>query len=213
MLPAEFLKIRNNLLDQWVKFNMLSRNLAGEKIMKYVWFMGGIFAVSILVGFLYAVVNQMQARVQFEKMSEGFGFIRNLNYYLIFLFIFLNNSIKSFFVLFLGFFFGIIPIYFVVANGELIGLVLGVSYEASGWDKLAIGLLPHGIFEIPALILTSSYGMWLGIKFYERLRFKKPFAPALNFVFWKYLRIILPMLLIAALIETFVTTALLKAYR
>lgn len=184
-----------------------------KKILNYVLLMSGVFILSILVGFFWAQINQIEARTQFEKMSEGFGFVRNLNYLLIFLFIFLNNSIKSLFVLFLGFFFGIVPLYFIAANGEIIGLVLGVSYQATGWEKLAIGLLPHGIFEIPALIITSSYGLWLGIQFYQKLRYNKPFGPALNFVLWKYLRVILPMLLIAALIETFVTTALLRAYR
>jgi stage II sporulation protein M len=62
-------------------------------------------------------------------------------------------------------------------------------------------LLPHGIFELPAIILALAFGLRIGMFFYSKnpeLEFKYRVKNALRvFVF-----IIVPLLIIAAIIET-----------
>ncbi|URN96230.1 MAG: stage II sporulation protein M [Candidatus Pristimantibacillus lignocellulolyticus] len=80
--------------------------------------------------------------------------------------IFLNNAIKSVLVIFLGAFFGLFPIFFLLVNGMILGFIIQLSLEGtidiSVWDLIFKTLLPHGILEIPALIVAGAYGLRLG---------------------------------------------------
>ena len=70
-------------------------------------------------------------------------------------------------------------------------------------------LLPHGIIEIPAMTLSSAIGLYLGYcvllsLFGRRMDVAREILDSARmFVVW-----ILPMLLVAAFIESYVTTAL-----
>lgn len=81
--------------------------------------------------------------------------------------IFLNNAIKSILVIYLGALFGILPFLFLIVNGMLIGYLLKTSAELHGggyvMELILKGLLPHGILEIPAIIIACAYGMRFGV--------------------------------------------------
>ncbi|MDQ6422130.1 stage II sporulation protein M [Paenibacillus sp. LHD-117] len=80
--------------------------------------------------------------------------------------IFLNNAIKSIFIMYLGAFFGFVPLFFLVVNGMVIGYLLQLTAakpEAMPVYELVFkGLLPHGIIEIPAIIVACAYGLKFG---------------------------------------------------
>lgn len=82
-------------------------------------------------------------------------------------FIFLNNAIKSILVMYLGALFGILPFFFLVVNGMLVGYLLKHVAELNGggyvMELILKGLLPHGILEIPAIIIACAYGMRFGV--------------------------------------------------
>lgn len=81
--------------------------------------------------------------------------------------IFMNNAIKSILVIYIGAFFGLMPIFFLVVNGMLIGFLLTYVGEVQGGAQVAElifkGLLPHGILEIPAIVIACAYGMRFGL--------------------------------------------------
>lgn len=85
-----------------------------------------------------------------------------------FIVIFLNNAIKAALVIVFGAFFGLFPIFFLTINGLIIGFVIklassgNMSVSASGWEIVLKTLVPHGILEIPALIIAGAYGLRLG---------------------------------------------------
>ena len=81
-----------------------------------------------------------------------------------FLFIFLNNSIKSILVLFSGILFGFIPLVFLAINGMVIGFLLNLVGSNGGdlGELIFKGLLPHGIIEIPVILIACAYGLALG---------------------------------------------------
>lgn len=81
-----------------------------------------------------------------------------------FLFIFANNAIKSVAIMLLGALLGVIPFFFLLMNGLILGFV--VAYAGSGGtnvlEMIVRGLLPHGIIEIPAILLAAGFGMQFG---------------------------------------------------
>lgn len=73
-----------------------------------------------------------------------------------------------------GIAFGILPMVMVFINGLLVGMVSGdVVRQGFGlFPFILVGILPHGLFEIPAYILGGTLGIRLGFNIlgYERGR-------------------------------------------
>ncbi|EKD58560.1 MAG: hypothetical protein ACD_56C00097G0005 [uncultured bacterium] len=171
-----------------------------------------LFLVFIFWGYRLAIKNPQDVSLVLEQTLAQFASIKNLSAFMIFLLIFLNNAIKAFFVTILGTLFGIVPLIFIFLNGELIGFVFGISQvEGLGVMRVLIGIAPHGVLEIPAIMLSAGYGLWLGYRFLlfvlHRDEFRKYFFLALG----KYFTLILPLLFLAALIEAFITPYFLGA--
>ncbi|HBP01225.1 MAG: hypothetical protein UY41_C0050G0006 [Candidatus Moranbacteria bacterium GW2011_GWE1_49_15] len=164
-----------------------------------------VFSFAILSGYMAAVNSPEKSRIIVDSFFGNLDFTRNFSPLLIFVFIFLNNLLKALFVIVFGFFFAIVPLVFIYTNGELIGLIIGVFQRENSLFMIVLGLLPHGILEIPAIILATSYGIWLGNCFYRRLKYKEPFRVHFSFAMKKFFKVILPLLFLAAVIESFVT--------
>lgn len=112
---------------------------------------------------------------------------------------------------------GFIPFFFVAAislviNAGVIGAMLGY-YGAMGvsvWRLVVFGLLPHGIFELPALFISFAMGISLCLTMTKgviRLDGAGIKQEVLNIV-RIYIMNIIPLLIIAALMESFVTPQL-----
>jgi stage II sporulation protein M len=113
--------------------------------------------------------------------------------------IFVNNVIASFLGIFLGVFFGIVTLSFIFVNGYLIGYVMDLSVAAAGWEVLW-RLVPHGIFELPAVLLSFALGIKLGMFFLDKdpwEELKRRAKESLNV----FILIVVPLLVIAAIIE------------
>ncbi|OPH50047.1 hypothetical protein BC351_35995 [Paenibacillus ferrarius] len=80
-----------------------------------------------------------------------------------FVIIFLNNAIKSVLIIFLGLLFGILPLFMLVANGMILGYVLTLQTHESALSAVLKGILPHGIIEIPVILIACAYGLKLGL--------------------------------------------------
>ncbi|HLC95668.1 MAG TPA: stage II sporulation protein M, partial [Patescibacteria group bacterium] len=65
--------------------------------------------------------------------------------------------------------------------------------------------LPHGVIELFAFFLATSYGLWLGNRFLQKIQHREPLRPHVKNALIVFLRVIVPLLFVAALIETFVT--------
>ena len=113
--------------------------------------------------------------------------------------IFLKNSLSTVLSILTGPFLGIIPISGAMINGLLLGSTLTYIKEINQPYAL-IYLFPHGLFEFPAMFMAWGLGLWQGIWFFEKQRddsFKERRNKALRILFI----IILPLLLVAAIIE------------
>ncbi len=124
--------------------------------------------------------------------------------------LFFNNTVSVFFAMVLGVFAGIVPVWSLLLNGYAIGWVLYLSIQAQGLLPSLLAIAPHGIFEIPAFLLGTSTGLFLGVRAIRRafgqfeISLRSDLGRALGF-FW---RVILPLLLVAAVIEAFVTATI-----
>ncbi len=124
--------------------------------------------------------------------------------------IFLNNALKTLLVIVLGTVLGAVAVLFLVANGAALGIVVYLSIQSRGlWASLLV-LLPHGVLELPAVLLGTSVGLMLGGHFINRLRGKAqtPLGTELRGALKFFLAAIVPLLLAAALVEAFITPIL-----
>ena len=114
-------------------------------------------------------------------------------------YIFFNNLRASFFAIVLGIMLAIPTIFFIITNGYLLGFVS--RYAASGESLFVLWkLLPHGIFEIPAVMVSLGVGIKIGTDVLRKDRAKllpEDFNSALKL----FLLVIIPLLLVAAIIE------------
>ena len=107
-----------------------------------------------------------------------------------------------------------LPVFSLALNSVVIGAVLALSgtMGVQTWNMIFLGLLPHGIFEIPAIMLGVAMGLYLCRQMNGTLR-KRPGTPRIEAVLPHLCRVtvfgVVPLLAAAAVIETFVTPLLL----
>lgn len=153
-----------------------------------------IFFAFAIFGFIFPIFFKQEIAKLIQSLV---GKIAGLNLIQTIAYIIYNNSRASLLSIVFGILFGIFPIMTAVTNGYLIGFVARMSVSKEGvlvlWK-----LLPHGIFEIPAVIISMGIGIRLGIgMFGKKFNLKNEFIESLRF----FLIVILPLLIIAGIIE------------
>ncbi|KUG20712.1 MAG: stage II sporulation protein M [Methanomicrobiaceae archaeon] len=124
--------------------------------------------------------------------------------------IFLNN-LGACILLFLGgASFGILTGIILGANGILIGAVLELVRQQQGLFFVAAAILPHGIFEIPGFLIAGALGLHLGRALLLELQGLEDAADTARRLGRYFVRLVVPLLLVAAGTEAFITPALLN---
>ncbi len=132
-------------------------------------------------------------------------------------FIFANNLRATFLVFLAGLVsFSVLGMLVYLLNIGLVGGVLGVFHLVgySPWVLFVAGLLPHGIFEIPALMLGSAVVLRMGAVLVTPQTGKSMGQVILEqLADWLkvFLGLVVPLLAIAATIEAYVTPSILSA--
>jgi len=127
------------------------------------------------------------------------------------LFIFIKNVSVLLLSFVLSPFFCLVPILALTVNGWVLAFVSSMVIQEESLGYLLAGLLPHGIFELPAFILGEAAALSFGTMAIVALFSKEGrnlLLPNLK-QNSRYLMIALALLLPAAVIETFVTPLLL----
>lgn len=138
-----------------------------------------------------------------DSFESTYGFVIDLPSVVLFVVIFLNNGIKALFILVTGTLFGAMPVLFIAINGLVIGLAIRLINSPS---LAAAGLLPHGIIEVPAILLAAALGIYLGTKLFNKIRGQDiSIGQTLGASMKTFSLIVLPALFIAAGIEAFIT--------
>ena len=113
--------------------------------------------------------------------------------------------------------YGFIPFLYLPAlsmgvNAILLGMV--ASSVNGQWLLLAAGILPHGIFELPALCLSLAAGLCLcqNINRYIRKNEKGIITPLLLNILRVTGLVVIPLLVVAAIMESYVTLAVMQLF-
>jgi stage II sporulation protein M len=170
-----------------------------------------LFALGIIAGSLLAGHSSF-AGLKISESLGGFAqmFI-NLPRPLLVLMIFANNAVKTLLVIVLGIVFAIVPVVFIVVNGVAIGVVLHLATESKGFAYSMLAIVPHGLFELPGVLSGAAIGVMLGSKAIKRLFRRSEFkvGSELSRALKIFVSIIVPLLLIGAITETYLTAAIL----
>jgi len=164
-----------------------------------------IFALTAVMGYWAAGVNPELAS-QWRAELDALKWILEQPPLMIMIIIFLKNLLASAMAMLLGLGLGLIPLLVVTSNGFLLGIVAYSAVQQSGPLFLAAGILPHGIIELPAVLVSIAIGFRLGYLLAFTLAREKADLSgetkiAVRFL-WRY---IAPLLFLAAIIETFIT--------
>jgi len=179
---------------------------------KEKFFTGKIF-LFVLVIFVfsafYGYLNGEKFYFLLKTLKEIFGEeVLKLNPFLLFALIFSNNAFKSFIIIPLGVVLAIPPLLFILFNGFLVGLVAYDAVARMGLNGVLYffaAILPHGVFELPAVFLSASLGVRVGLAVIRRLKGMDSVSLEIKNCFKIYLFKVLPLLLIGAIVEAYIT--------
>jgi len=132
--------------------------------------------------------------------------------------LFLNNLQASV----LGVLVGLIPFLFlplmgIFSNAAVLGLVFS-SYQATTiplWKVITLGILPHGIFELAAVFLCYAMGLCICWNLTKKIvghRKRENLKDLLQNCLRTTVLIVVPLLIAAALIETYITGQLVGTF-
>lgn len=172
---------------------------------KFILFSLAVFVLALFFGYFSAQSSPAKVMPILNNFQETFGPILEMPPPAQFLAIFLNNSLTVLLVIFLGIILGVFPFLVLSFNGFFIGIVSYFVQAERGWFLVFALIMPHGIIEIPAILIACAVGFRMGkvllaILFRKQGDFKRETKTALIF----FLKFLLPLLLLAAAIETLV---------
>lgn len=180
--------------------------MSDEGVLRAVLIAAVIFVVTFGMGVL--AVNQDPAvgeEVFTILQEELFGQIADENPFSVAVKIFLNN-LEACIILFVGgAAFGTVTLLVLGMNGLLIGAVIELVRQQEGVVFIAAAIVPHGIFEVPAFILASAFGLLLADALIRELRGTADAAETAFLLGRRFLTLVVPLLLVAALTEAFIT--------
>jgi len=153
--------------------------------------------VSALIGILFPVFFLELINKFIEELARKTA---GMTFFQLLFFILQNNITTAFLGLLSGIILGIFPLLVSLFNGYVIGFVAGKSVDVAGYPIL-LRLLPHGIFELPALIISLGLGVKLGMFIFAK-NSKEQFKYDLENSLRVFVYIIIPLFLIAGIIET-----------
>ena len=169
-----------------------------------------IFLAFYMLGYLFSALSPDFTNGAMSSLQNEVSPMKDLSPIGLMLGIFENNAVKTFLVMALGLAFGIVPAIFTLANGLILGIVSGATASKYGILYVAVGTLPHGIVELPMVLISAAIGMKLGTDlFLAILRKKVNVLNDLKEGLLIYFCWIFPLLFLAAILETFVTGPLL----
>ena len=164
-----------------------------------------VFLVTVVMGYFAAASNSEIAETWMQEL-EMFKWIMSLNPLLIMLAIFLKNFVACAMSVLLGLGFGLVPLLVLTSNGFMIGVVSYSIIHKQGVLYLLAGIAPHGIIELPTILLGISLGFRLGyLLVLTILGEEVDLAGETRIAVHLLVRWFLPLLLLAAAIETFIT--------
>lgn len=132
-----------------------------KKSWTYTLIAAAIMLLTTIIGFIFPQLFEEQVLNIIKSLMIE---LKGLSTTELIIYIFFNNLKATFFAIVFGIFFGIFPVITGVVNGYIIGFTANLAVSQSG-PLILWRLVPHGIFEIPAILLSMGVGFYLGGRF------------------------------------------------
>jgi stage II sporulation protein M len=184
------------------EFNLLEEYRKSWKYVveskKFIYVAIGIFFFFALMGYFIPVPEIIYKEIT-ELIKEIIEKTQNLSQVGLIKFIILNNLQSTLFGILFGIVFGIFPILSAIGNGYILGFVASISVESGGISTLW-KILPHGVFELPAIFISLGLGIKLGTFIFRKKKSESLRNLLVNSL-RVFLLIIVPLLITAGIIE------------
>ena len=166
-----------------------------------------IFFFSLVAGYSLGSFDIMEAYLDALPLGiQDYSLVQFL------MFIISNNVFNGFLMITLGYVFSFPSLYLSALNGFVIGTISHTMSLELSLSFVLIGLVPHGIIEIPTFLLCSAMGMGLGYSLINRLRGRGSLRLELIKAMRLFLTRILPLIVLAAVIEVMVSLFLMTLF-
>ncbi len=176
----------------------------------YTLFIAIIFFASAGAGYIYSSAEPELSTNIMEELIKGFGELLNMSSFYLMFAIYFRNSFACLLSIGLGFFFGIAPVGIIAFNGFIVGVVVFKAMEITSFQHIVLGIIPHGIIELPMVFLSAAIGLKIGHEVTRSLLTKEGGWVNIKNEFFDGLQafvyVVLPLLFLAAMIEAYVTS-------
>lgn len=184
-----------------------------RSLLPYILISASIFLLGIISGYYFAEVYPSESGKLLSLLEKTYKPILEMNKVSQVLFVFLKNGVTSFFIIISGVIFGFLPVVSLISNGEILGVLANFTLEKSSIFYFLLGILPHGVIEIPCFLISSAIGLKIGKTLIKKIFGKGgSLKEELNLGLNTFLRIILVFLFLAAIIEVLISSELLRIY-
>ncbi|HWQ66701.1 MAG TPA: stage II sporulation protein M [Methanospirillum sp.] len=105
---------------------------------------------------------------------------------------------------------GIVPFFVIAFNGVVFGAIIEVVQKKTGEMVMLAAIIPHGVFELPAVLVSAALGLLLGKAIIEEMVGVGDAAfegARLSIIFITY---VIPFIAFSAFMEAFITPAILQ---
>ena len=168
----------------------------------------GIFLLGVAFGAWIAHCYPLWAQKLFKAFAKGLSELLELTGWRLALGIFLNNLRVTLILSLFGTLLPIMPGIILYINGAAVGIVMGYVIKQERSFTAILGLIPHGVLEIPAILIAATVGTIAGFDLWRlglgwkavNLRYQDIFA-----YIWPRVLLAIGLLLPAAMIEVFIT--------
>jgi len=182
-----------NLLNEYKEsFNYIRESK------KFIYLVIGIFFFFVLFGYFIPAPQFLYQKI-IEFITELMEQTNGMSQIDLIQFIIFNNAKSTFIGILFGIALGIFPLISTVVNGYVLGFVSLLSVKSGGFLTLW-KILPHGIFELPAVFISLGLGIKIGTFIFQKKKIKS-FANYFSKSLKVFLLIIIPLLIIAGIIE------------
>lgn len=161
----------------------------------YVCFAVAIYVAGLLIGLVFPHHFGIFLS-SFRKLAARFA---GRSVPVLIVLIFLQNLFAAFVSMWTGAVLGLVPLAAAAVNGILLGVVMSVAVHGN-LGYVLLKLIPHGIFEIPAVFISWGLGIWRGVWIF-RARRESTFRDRARKAYRIFFALVLPLLMVAAIIE------------
>ena len=169
-----------------------------KKSQYFIYSIIAIFFIFVLIGFFIPVPENfsnilLEHLQELIKQTEGMGAFELIK------FIFIHNVQSSFYGMVFGVFLGVFSVFVAIFNGYILGFVASIIVQSEGFSILW-RLLPHGVFELPAIFISLGLGLKLGSFVFQKNKldsFKEFLFNSLRV----FILVVVPLLVLAGIIE------------